>query len=259
MNNRNCTEIFKHPTNKFGFDTKLKRIARDQIYFDHTTTFYCNCDFIPSPNGASGVIDPSSCGYKIKNLDSNRGKKLEWEHIVPASVFGKHRSSWIHHKGNEFCGAKSKSGRECSRKLDDNFKMMEADLYNLVPEIGELNADRTDKPYGEIDGEKREYGEYDFEISNKPKLAEPAENIHGDIARTWLYMYMTYGAEMLPTSTEKLQMFCDWHNHNPVSNWEKNKVERISAIQANSNPYIDGNFVECPEICGVIKSGHDDL
>jgi len=102
--------------------------------------------------------------------------------------------------------------------------MMEADLYNLVPEIGELNADRTDKPYGEIDGEKREYGECDFEISNKPKLAEPAENIHGDIARTWLYMYMTYGAEMLPTSAEKLQMFCDWHNHNPVSNWEKNKV-----------------------------------
>ena len=259
MHNNNCSTIFKLPTHKFRFDTNLKKVARDQIYFDHTKTFYCGCNFFPNAQGASGVIEPLNCGYKIKNSNSNRGKNLEWEHIVPASAFGKHKNAWINHKKEEFCGIKSKSGRECARKFDDKFKMMEADLYNLVPEIGELNSERSDKLYGKIDGEKREYGECDFEISSKSKLVEPAEHIQGNIARAWLYMYITYGPEMLPTSDKELKMFCDWHNYYPANNWEKIMDERITIIQGNLNPYIDGSFIEYQEICGVIKSSHDEL
>ncbi len=37
-------------------------------------------------------------------------------------------------------------------------KAMEADLQNLRPAVGELNAHRSDSPYGEIGGEPRECG-----------------------------------------------------------------------------------------------------
>lgn len=258
MNDENCANVFKQPTQKLKFNQKLKKAARDEVYFNHTKTFYCDCDFTVA-NDNKVEINTTLCSYVIKNSDSGRGKNLEWEHIVPASVFGKHIDSWAHHKNERFCGSDSKSGRDCSRKHDQKFMVMEADLHNLVPEIGKLNADRGNKPYGNIAGEAREYGKCDFEVSTELKLVEPAEHIQGEIARTWLYMYMTYSPELVPTSNEDLQMFCDWHKKTPVSDWEKIRNERIAMIQGNSNPYVDGEFGECIEVCGTFKTNHDEL
>ena len=188
MINHHCARTFKKPTHSFKFDTKLKIVASDKVYFDHHQTFYCSCDFEPSPKGSSGSIDPSGCGYIMKNANSAIGLKLEWEHVMPASSFGQHRDSWKLHKNEEFCGSKSESGRECSRKYALEFRLMEADLNNLVPEISELNRHRGNKPYGLIPGEIRMYGDCDFEVSSgKNAVAEPTDEIRGDIARVALY------------------------------------------------------------------------
>ena len=62
---------------------------------------------------------------------------------------------------------------------------------NLRPAVGELNADRSDLPYGEIEGEDREYGSCDFEVQGG--IAEPEASDRGEIARTYLYMERIWG------------------------------------------------------------------
>ncbi len=98
--------------------------------------FYCKFYFTSEKKNGAVSIDFSGCGYQIKNSYSLRAAKLEWEHITPASWFGDHRFSWKNH--HIICPITPKSGKDCARKNDPAFKMMERDLHNLVPEIGEL-------------------------------------------------------------------------------------------------------------------------
>lgn len=60
---------------------------------------------------------------------------------------------------------------------------MQADMYNLVLAVGELNTDRSNYHFSIIPVEKREYGACDFEVDGK--LVEAKEDIRGDIARTY--------------------------------------------------------------------------
>ena len=59
---------------------------------------------------------------------------------------------------------------------------------NLTPAIVEVNADRSNLPYSEIIGEKRVYGQCDFEYDSVNKVVEPSEEVRGDIARIQLYL-----------------------------------------------------------------------
>jgi len=198
-----------------SFDA-AKAAAGKHIYYDHRITFYCGCKY-----NKAGVIDPTSCGYSARR-SAVRGARLEWEHIVPAAAFGTHRICWKACPGL--------NGRLCCRKTDPEFRRMEADLMNLVPAVGELNGDRSNRPYGIVDGEPRVYGSCDFEIDFKKDIVEPAESIRGFIGRTYLYMVKTY-KKGLPLSAEQLNMFQDWAATHPPTDWEKEREERILKIQ----------------------------
>src|SRR3990167_2533412 len=75
--------------------TAEKRIARDVIYRDHNLTLYCGCIFEPNSIGSGGVIGNLECGYEPRRNPA-RGKRLEWEHIMPAAIFGGGRACWTH-------------------------------------------------------------------------------------------------------------------------------------------------------------------
>ncbi len=113
-------------------------------------------------------------------------QKIEWEHIVPAHRFGGHLSEWKNYKKH----CKKGNGRKCAAKKNKIFRSMEADMHNLVPAIGSINAIRSNHPYGIISGEKRKFGSCDFEFENK--VVEPRDSVRGDIARAYLYMEKTY-------------------------------------------------------------------
>jgi hypothetical protein len=70
---------------------------------------------------------------------------------------------------------KKYKGRKCCSKISYEFKKMQADMHNLFPSIGEVNGDRSNFVFGEIDGEEREYGECDFEVAER--IAEPKKSI----------------------------------------------------------------------------------
>ena len=218
-----------------NFDSAKKK-ARNDVYFDHRITLYCSCDYEHSTSVSGGVIDATACGYEVR-VDATRGGRLEWEHIMPAFEFGQLRSCW--REGHSDCkkdGTPFK-GRDCCEKsgVDDEFRRMEADLHNLAPSVGELNADRSNHPYGIVEDEPREYGACDFELSAPPKIAEPMESIRGDVARVWLYMSETYNVRF---SREERAMFEAWHEADPVDAFEVLRDQRIEANQGNKNPRV---------------------
>ena len=225
----------KKPTLPVQTFRKAKGLARDRVYFDRRITFYCGCNF--EPKGKSGgVIDLSDCGFEHSAARANR---LEWEHVVPAKRLAGDRTCWK--TGHSMCVStrtgKSFKGRRCCEKkgVDDEARHMIHDLHNLVPTIGQVNGDRSNHPYGIVDGEVRKYGSCDFELGSSPIVAEPNPNIRGNAARTWLYMSDTWGIPL--TQTER-DMFKEWDEADPIDEWEKVRNGRIEEIQGNTNPFV---------------------
>ena len=207
-----------------------KSSARDTIYKDHTTTFYCGCDY--TPTGASGgQIDATGCGYDGSNEShASRASRLEWEHVVPASLMpARQMACWT--TGLPQC---NEPGRNCCERKDDVARTMIFDLHNLVPSVGQPNALRSNKRYGLIDGEERKLGACDFEWSST--LTEPAENLRGDVARVWLYMHDRHGLVLLPG---EMSRFRKWSCDDLPDQWERVRNSRIRSIQGNGNSYID--------------------
>lgn len=203
---------------------KAKKIAT-KIYKDHAVSFYCGCTYEAKakPNKKSKRLTPdwASCGYTPRK-NKNRASRIEWEHVMPAHHFGYQRQCW------------QKGGRKLCKK-DPVFKSMEADLHNLVPAIGEVNGDRSNFKFGMLEGEKRAYGQCDVEIHFKLKRAEPHPGIRGDIARVYFYMAKQY---QLKLSRQQIQLFNAWAKHDPVDAWERQKNERVFAIQGNRNEFV---------------------
>lgn len=216
-----------------SFDA-AKKVARDSVYADRRIDLYCSCDY--EPVGASGgVIDATRCGYVARRNEA-RGRRLEWEHIMPAWFFARTRACW--RKGHAECvrsDGVAYKGRECCAKVDKTFRRIEADLHNLAPSVGELNGDRSNLPYGIVAGEPRAYGACDFEIGGSPKATEPADAIRGDVARVWLYMAQTYDVSLKPGVRA---MFEEWSTADPPDNWERLRDDRINAAQGNRNPFL---------------------
>ena len=222
------------PPNPIPSFEAAKTIARDTIYVGHHTDFYCGCKW--EPKGKSGgVIDAAACGYEPKK-DRARGKRLEWEHVMPAWFFAHNLRCWK--EGDDRCennDGKKLTNRDCCRKVNARFRKIEADLHNLVPAVGELNGNRSNTPYGFVDGEPRQYGRCNFEIGGDPKVTEPPDNVRGDAARVWFYMSETYGISIPPAMAE---MFRQWSEADPPDEWELRRNERIFEAQGNRNPFV---------------------
>ncbi len=192
-------------------------------------TFYCNC----AVRGKK--IDAASCGY-IPRRESARAQRIEWEHVVPAENFGRSFIEW--REGHPDCiriGGRPYKGRACARKTNLLFNRMEADLYNLVPEIGELNGDRRNYQFGIIEGEEREYGQCDFEVADR--TAEPRPEIRGDIARIYFYMDDAYPGRGI-LGNKRRRLFEAWDREDPVDKAECQRARWIERLQGNPNRFV---------------------
>jgi len=223
---------FKGKSNKrFESFTEVKQLLLEKVYHDHRKSFYCNCSFSKNKK------------VRCQTGKGERAGKIEWEHIVPASRFGKTFKQWESQESWEcmlpefiqkITGLKCRktSGRQNLRDKSKEYRLMESDMYNLVPAIGFINQKRSNLPYGEIPGEKRYFGSCDFEVENG--FAEPSTEIRGDIARIYLYMNNAY-PDRIKLSQEELKMFETWDRSDPVDKWECERCRRIERLQGNEN------------------------
>ncbi|MDD5391540.1 MAG: endonuclease [Thiothrix sp.] len=201
--------------------SRSKYLLATQVYKDYKTEFYGGCQFKQQQKLLVPLL--SSCGYTPRK-SAVRANRIEWEHIVPAWVFGHQLQCW------------QNGGRAHCRDTSKAFRQMEADLHNLVPAIGEINGDRSNFRYQMIPGEARMYGnKVNMEIDFPQRTAEPPDNVWGDAARASLYMRDRYGLK-LGDAQEKL--FRAWNNLDPVDQWEQQRNRLITQLQGNDNPYV---------------------
>ena len=201
----------------------------------HLKTVYCGCSYVRKGR-TGGDVDRETCGLESRK-NEKRSDRVEWEHVVPASWFGRERACWT--DGDPRCvkkDGKSFKGRKCCLKpnVDPAFVTAHNDPHNLFPAGGEVNGDRSAHPYGTVEEERRAYGTCDFEVGGFPKVAEPTSGVRGELARAMLYMAERYSVDVQMTREELL----GWHESDPPEDWERERAMRIEAATGLRNPYV---------------------
>ncbi len=212
-------------SNSFAYQFSYTKKQAKKIWADHRESFYCGCTFDKHLS-----VHHASCSYTP--IDKRRAKKIEWEHLVPVSWFGHHRSCWENAKYNK------RDPRSHCEKIDPVFKIMLHDLHNLVPAIGEVNKARSNYGFTTLET-KTLFNGCEITIDKNAKKVEPKDSIKGTIARVHLYMEQTYGENEFRLSAKQREQYLDWHKRFPPSAWEKTWNKRVFNIQGKNNSFID--------------------
>ena len=210
-----CAPLAAEGINSFS----QAKAAGVKVNADVPGDFYCGCKI--NWQGKKGVIDLESCGYKVRK-NENRASRVEWEHVVPAWLFGHQLQCW------------QDGGRKNCAK-DPVYRKMESDMHNLQPAVGEVNGDRANFMYSQWNGGEGQYGQGAMKVDFKDKVAEPPARARGAIARTYFYMRDRY---QLNLSRQQTQLFTAWDKLYPVTTWECERDARIAKVQGNHNPYV---------------------
>lgn len=238
-----------------------------KLAFAQNLTTYNANDLLNDHFGKSGNTYLCSCRYKkrrIRKCDfkSNhplRSRKIEWAHVVSPLNFGPTFISWTkgHPKCKRVADFPSRSrmhsmnysrsyyeslleekpfkGIDCARKVDDLYQRMEADLYNIIPVVGGVNALKKDSLPGKIHTYIPQFGKCDLKILDN--IFDPPNHLKGDIARIYFYMESAYpGRVSIPVKTKK--MLRRWSKKDLVSKEECLRFHKIYRLQGNINPYV---------------------
>ncbi len=205
-----------HPT---SFSSAKRQAVK--IYQTHPVSFYCGCDI--EWQGKKGKPELINCGYQVRK-QPKRASRIEWEHVVPAWQFGHQRQCW------------QQGGRKNCTRHDQTFRLMEADLHNLTPAIGEVNGDRSNYNFSQWNGvDGVTYGRCDMQVNFKQRKVMPPDRARGSIARTYLYMSQKYGFRL---SKQQTNLMNAWNNTYPADGWECERDRRIAEVQGNHNPFV---------------------
>ena len=209
-------------------------------------TIYCEATF-------SGKRITNANGF-VATKYQNRSNKLEWEHVVAAEHFGQFFDEW--HNNHKYKACKKSNGgtltgRECASKINKKFQYMQADMYNLYPAIGAVNALRSNMKFTQLKNSKQSQNIFSkaksyinhltksnnkcsFSIENRQ--IEPPNNAKGKIARCYLYMTKNYTVYRLSSTNKKL--FKVWDNLYPVTADECTRTKLIERVQRNVNHIV---------------------
>ncbi|MEY8253146.1 MAG: endonuclease [Colwellia sp.] len=193
-----------------------------KIYHDHKATFYCGCDIEWKGKKGAGKPSLESCGFKVRK-QIKRASRTEWEHVMPAWLFGHQLQCW-----------QTGKRKNCS-KNSPKFKTMESDLHNLVPAIGEVNGDRSNYSFTDWNGKPHQYGQCAMVVDFKARQVQPPKRSRGAIARTYLYMADQYKIKL---SKSQKQLMTAWDKTYPVSSWECKRDDRIANKQGWNNKFV---------------------
>lgn len=207
---------------------KAKQLLMTQVHVNHTRTLYCDAVY----DSSKRVNLPD--GFATAKHQA-RAKSIEWEHVVPAENFGRSFTAW--REGHAECvdnKGKAFKGRKCAEKVVKEYRLMQADMYNLYPAIGAVNAMRSNYNFAMLPQTPSSFGSCPMKIENRK--AEPPAVARGPIARTYLYMAATY--PQFSMSKQNRQLMEAWNKMYPVAQWECDRAERIRKLQGNENPVL---------------------
>jgi deoxyribonuclease-1 len=218
------------PGPAWGLDgyAEIKRALYDQVFAERRETLYCACPF-----DADRRPDLAACGYASRR-NGQRSRRIEIEHVVPASWIGEGRRCWREEICRDGRGRAFK-GRKCCLAVDPAFRSAYQDMHNLWPTVGEVNESRRNYRFGEIPGEARLFGRCDFEVDPTTRRAEPRPAIRGDVARISLYMAETHGVRL---NAAQRRLFEAWSRDDPPDEAERRRHDAIERLQGRRNPWL---------------------
>tara|TARA_B110000902_G_scaffold199286_1_gene226227 strand:- start:3529 stop:4134 length:606 start_codon:yes stop_codon:yes gene_type:complete len=80
----------------------------------------------------------------------------------------------------------------------------------------------------------------------------PGDEFKGDVARIIMYMYLRYPSQCEPINIgigdrtyapDMPNIFLEWNQEDPVSDFERNRNDVIYSYQGNRNPFIDNPYL----------------
>ena len=138
-----------------------------------------------------------------------------------------------------------------------------SDLHHLRPEDSGVNSARSNYTMGNVRGAISGYTTYSYGGNTVLYLAksndrvEVNDNIKGDVARIFLYVYVRWGEPNLFENTpnpvigsgddenngkkviESLDTLLQWCEMDPVDEWEMRRNDLCQDVQGNRNIFID--------------------
>lgn len=183
-------------------------------------TIYCNCP-LQVKNLKYYQLDLQGCGYEVRK-QYKRAHRVEIEHVMPAYDFGRYLQCW------------QQGGRKNCKK-DPRFNMMEGDLHNLYPSVGEINGDRSNFRFTDGNIKPYQYGQCPMVVDFKNRQVQPGNFSKGKIARAYLYMSDRYNIKL---SKAQRNLFLVWNKQYRVNEQDCIRNDLIAKIQGNENPYI---------------------
>jgi endonuclease I len=130
------------------------------------------------------------------------------------------------------------------------------DMHHLFPSRTKINGDRANFPFSEIDDNQTQKWYFlGQEMSGKPGTNinaysefltgsfEPRETMKGDIARALFYFWTIYREDAMAADPFFFDLqqedLCQWHDQDPVDEFEALRNERIATYQDGKlNPFI---------------------
>ncbi len=207
--------------------SQAKQILTNQVYMqdNERKTLYCEARFDAQKN----ITLPA--GFVTQKF-KNRVQKVEWEHVVPAEHFGRYFLSW--REGDNLCKNmqnKPFRGRKCAEKVSAKYRYMQADMYNIFPSIGAVNASRSNYNFALLPHVLSNFGLCLMKVEGRK--VEPPEKSRGKIARAYMYMEQAYATYEMSKTQRKLMQA--WDEAYPVTKDECLRTKRIELLQGNEN------------------------
>ncbi|MBQ7456445.1 MAG: endonuclease [Desulfovibrio sp.] len=210
---------------------QARTILYNDIYHDHPVTLYCNFSY-----DKKRKVDLP--GDFLVPSHPDRAKRVETEHVVPVENFGRTFPEWrdghsacVHSNGQPF------RGRKCVERVNREFMAMEADLHNLYPAVGVVNAVRGNANFAMLDRNASMPFGTACPVRMEGRRVEPPEAARGPIARSYLYMEDTYSRYRM--SNQQRRLMETWDKMYPPTSWECERNRRIARVQGNTNRFID--------------------
>lgn len=200
---------------------EAKRFLMSDVHRPGEKDYYCGCEI--QAQGRKWRVDWQACGL-VPRRDAERAGRIEWEHVVPASEFGRQRACW-----------REGGRRNCTRN-DPVFSAMEGDPYNLLPVVGEVNGDRGNLKFGMVPEQAGQgYGACGSRVDFKAGVFMPRLDARGDVARTYLYFRERYGLKLARQSE---QLYVAWGRADPVDARECRRARVIAHKTGIENPIL---------------------
>lgn len=119
-----------------------------------------------------------------------------------------------------------------------------SDLHHIRPTDPSVNSSRGNMPFG--------YATNGTEVKTSNGTGsgcyrgggyfEPHDDTKGDIARIIFYLLTRYADadnKSITGVAQSIELLLEWHELDPVSEWEISRNNKTAAIQGNRNPFID--------------------